>query len=270
MEELRPDQFERVLPLFQGGVVYRALPLAVIHGRQQGRIFVDRVQAPRAAYVANISGMHHIAGSVAESDFNRSLSQIILERVDHPFGWCVLVPGAEEWHAVLDEVLDKDGIKASETVCFEFDPARFSFGDWRNRIPSGFTIKAVDGALVDRLGDQYSVFKTWGSAPGFLANGFGYCLLKGDDIASVAFAYSAAVPEGYVELAIRTGKGYRRRGLATVVCSAFIEHCLRAGLAADWHTQSTNAGSIALAKKLGYRLLAPYRTYTYMQSAAEV
>ena len=165
---------------------------------------------------------------------------------------------------LLEEVLD-ERIKVGDhpEVYFDFDPSKFAHGDWREHIPPGYAIETIDGCLVDKLTEHYAVFKTWRPASSFDANAFGYCLMYGDEIASIGFAYSSITVEGYVELGARTAEKHRRRGLATLVCSAFIDQCLRDDLIPDWHTNSSNSGSIALAEGLGYELAGDFEAYYY-------
>ena len=267
MEELKPNVFDRVLPLFDNVRIYRALPLAVISGGQRGRIFADSVENPTVAFVSNVSGIYTIAGSTETEAFNQSLSQIVLEEIDREFGWCMLIPGSQKWAGLLEGILDGRIIKGNQpAVYFDIDPVRITHHTWHEHIPVDFVMKTIDGDLVDRLSEHYSVFKTWKPSSSFVSNGFGYCLLYGDEIASVCFSYSSVTPEGYVELGVRTMEKFRCQGLATLVCSAFIDQCKRNDLVPDWHTNSTNAGSIALAEKLGYKLVGDFSAFYYVES----
>jgi len=57
---------------------------------------------------------------------------------------------------------------------------------------------------------------------------------------------------------VDTGKGFRRRGLAALTCTAFIRHCLERGLLPTWDTDDDNEPSLLLARTLGFRETAPF------------
>jgi hypothetical protein len=53
-----------------------------------------------------------------------------------------------------------------------------------------------------------------------LAQGFGYCLIRGQELLSEAFAADAAL--GMIEIGTITAECYRRRGYAAVTCAHLI------------------------------------------------
>jgi hypothetical protein len=55
LQELKPDEFERALPLFQG-FDYSLSIHAAIEGNNPGRIFVDDVIRPRTAFALTVEG----------------------------------------------------------------------------------------------------------------------------------------------------------------------------------------------------------------------
>ena len=263
MEELAVHEFSKVLPLFEKIRIYRAMPLSVIGGKQRGRIFVDQRIEPKTALIHNVAGVDHVVGSANNASFNQSLSQVLLEELDHEMGLCVLIPGSKAWDLILADTSDDQIRKRDHSeVSFTFDASRFSpHTDWETRIPSDFTMRPITVDWVEELGSHYQVFQTWQSPESFISNGFGFCLIHGTELASVAYSHSGVTNEGYVELGVRTVEKYWKQGLATLTCSAFIEHSLDQGLEPDWHTYSMNLGSIALAKKLGYEPDKEFPTY---------
>jgi RimJ/RimL family protein N-acetyltransferase len=70
---------------------------------------------------------------------------------------------------------------------------------------------------------------------------------------------------GIRELGITTQKPYRGRGIATIACAHLIQLCEAAGASTYWECVRLNAGSRALARKLGfvneraYKLLAWFK-----------
>lgn len=80
--------------------------------------------------------------------------------------------------------------------------------------------------------------------------GPGFCLHYGDDVAAECSAVFVA--GGEAEITIQTAEAYRRRGIGTLVASAFIRQCLVQGLEPVWGCFPENTPSLALARKLGF------------------
>ncbi len=90
----------------------------------------------------------------------------------------------------------------------------------------------------------------WGSPKGFVENGFGFVAVGSEGIACNCRA--CWVKDAVVPLQVSTRIYARGRGLATVVCRAFIEHCLANEWMPEYSCVSDNYASIALAAKLGF------------------
>ena len=64
-------------------------------------------------------------------------------------------------------------------------------------------------------------------------------------------AQTVFVGGGHAETGVETRESYRRRGLATIVSCAFIDHSLQNGIHPDWGCGDNDA-SERLAMKMGY------------------
>jgi GNAT superfamily N-acetyltransferase len=101
----------------------------------------------------------------------------------------------------------------------------------------------------------------WHSPEYFLEHGFGFCLLYGDQIAS--WCLTDCVLGNQCEIGIVTDRDYRRRGLATITVKAAIVHCIKHGFdQIGWHCLSSNAGSIAVAKRNSFVKERDYFAYS--------
>ena len=90
----------------------------------------------------------------------------------------------------------------------------------------------------------------WGGIEGFLERGFGFAAVGENGIASNCRA--PWVKDGLVPIQVSTRVYARRCGLGSVVCRAFIEHCLARGLTPTYECDEDNLPSAALALKLGF------------------
>lgn len=77
----------------------------------------------------------------------------------------------------------------------------------------------------------------------------------------VAGASSYTVYRGGIEIEIDTRVDFRRQGLATACGARLILDCLDCGLYPSWDAHSR--ASLALSKKLGYKLDRPYPAYEW-------
>jgi predicted GNAT family acetyltransferase len=91
----------------------------------------------------------------------------------------------------------------------------------------------------------------------FLEWGRGVVILKNGRIVSGASSYTSY--RGGIEIEVDTVPEERRKGLATICCSALILNCLEEGLYPSWDAHDMN--SVHLAEKLGYELSHEYVAY---------
>jgi RimJ/RimL family protein N-acetyltransferase len=124
---------------------------------------------------------------------------------------------------------------------------RQSHARWQSRIPEGLAVRRYDRALTE---SAPGIVEFWGSIDAFLQHGLGFAVLQGEE--TVSRCHTVLAGDGRAEISIETQEAYRRQGLATLACCAFIESCLDGGLRPEWSCWHNNAASIALAEKLGF------------------
>jgi hypothetical protein len=136
-----------------------------------------------------------------------------------------------------------------------------------SRIPEGYRLARLDLELARQLAGEKSAFSedhmlNFESPQDFLARGFGFCLLAGIEIVSVATTF--AICSKGIEIQINTRNQHQGRGLATVVAARLILHSLENGLDPNWDAASlTSAG---LAEKLGYSRQGTYSVVLLVSS----
>ena len=124
---------------------------------------------------------------------------------------------------------------------------------WQKHIPAGFALHRLNAQTAL---DADAMAAIWGSVENFLAHGFGFCMLdESQSDAHLAFAASVQtvfVGDHHAETGVETRAAYRRKGLATALCCAYIDHCLQNGIYPEWGCGDDNEPSERLAYKLGY------------------
>ena len=147
-------------------------------------------------------------------------------------------------------------------INFEFRPSEGCPPlEWRKLIPEGFEVRRIDSEIASRLqanlitagvGPWFD--QVWGNISEFLNGGFGFiaeCEVEGAPfLASNCRSWS--VQGGVASIQVSTRAAFRGQGLAVLVCSAFIEHCLEHGLTPEYSCEEENSASAALALKLGF------------------
>ena len=170
----------------------------------------------------------------------------------------VLYPDSPDWIDTLEV-----GLRAySPSVLFRslhrFDRRAFERrAGFLEALSPGLRLQPIDAELCARFPDLAATYELlWGSVQKFLAQGFGFCLMAGDELASAC--YSVFFASGRAEIGVETGQAYRRQGFARQVTTAFIQECLKRGLQPVWECWWENEPSRKLATCLGFEWLEDY------------
>jgi RimJ/RimL family protein N-acetyltransferase len=246
MKLLPPTDYVRLLSLVQRGEIrsHLAFIYTLLEERQEGKVFVDDLDNPRTALLCPASGFYFLYGDADTDCFDRFVPELLAAHlVDLSAVYATSIP----WQKKLATLLRKEFTR----VGFEFSAGSAPV-DWRDRIPAGLTLETLTAPVIAKWNPDimHWVVDVWGGPQGFEARSFGYCLLAEDRIVSIAAA--CAIGRGEAEIEVATAPDFQRRGLATLVCSAFVEHCLCQGLRPTWSCGTGHTTSAALGQKLGF------------------
>ena len=137
----------------------------------------------------------------------------------------------------------------------------------RDRDLGELTLKPLDLEMVRKLSAEKSElsedhFINFASPEDFIEKGFGFAILEGEQVVSLATTF--VVCEAGIEIQINTRKKYEGRGLGTTVAAALIVESLARGLDPSWDAATER--SAGLAKKLGYTEQGEYPMYVVFGS----
>jgi GNAT superfamily N-acetyltransferase len=252
MQELSPSEFERARPVFDHVRGLRAAVFTVLERNQAGRVWVDQAVNPTAAVM--ISDFCYLTSRFGTSDLQADvvswLQAEVLHRREYTPVFCLSKP----WEAALRSILPAYGVQLYVRSMFGFDARRYreASAGWQERIPTGFALQRTDAQTALDVG---GIPQMWGSVENFLERGFGFCMLdEAQPDPHLAFAASVQtvfVGDRHAETGVETREPYRRKGLATALCCAYIDHCLETGIYPEWGC-GDNEPSERLAYKLGY------------------
>jgi len=250
MQELQPTEFGRVRPLFEGIDCMRAAVFTVLEGRQAGRVWVDRREAP--ASVLMRSDACYLGGEPSRSFLDELLAYLRTEVIPHTEHVRVF-SFSDGWRDALDALLAPYAPRRIVRTVYRFVPDVFRerHAGWRARVPEGCTVARLDASTAAQVG---GIPELWGSIDHFLAEGFGFCVTPeggAREGANVSSAQTVFVGDRCAETGIGTEEGYRRQGLATLAASAYLEYCIEAGITPEWGCMY-NPVSGHLAGKMGF------------------
>lgn len=254
MYRIRPNENQKLRPVFADLAKIHLNVTAVLNGTCPGEVYVDNMTNPRTAYLISGDG-YYLAGAADNQAFNTALNTALPR--DRYF---VLFCDPEQWAGVLDSVLkDTYAIRATRRY---YTLLQIRITDWHERIPEGFSMEQITAEFLTKNlknmdGVVGWIHDGWHSVDAFLEQGFGYCMVHGDDIASWSLVdYTNG---DRCEMGINTDWRHRRQGLGTLTATANAAHAASRGFATiGWHCWDNNVGSIGVAEKVGFRRAADY------------
>lgn len=246
-------------PLFEG-YQWNYLVDAILEDSVVSRVLADDESNPRVSALELSYIKLHITGGDASHPAARDFLLGLR-------GFSALIPASEPWEALIQKKFPGRCVTLPRYAftSTELDPALLK--TLCSKLPEGFQIAPMDIHLTRRLVGEKSEFTSdhlvnYESPEDFMARGFGFCILDGDEIASVATTFASC--EAGIEIQINTREAYKRKGLATAVAARLILHSLEVGLDPNW--DAANGTSVGLAKKLGYTPQGTYNMYLITNS----
>lgn len=247
--ELPPALFNRAAPVFAPAWCDKPFMDAVLEGKDDGRIFVDRVEQPTAALMTR--SYEYFVGGEPVGALRQFIQDTPAEPdiFQHIYG---LVAVSDSWQIALLQDL---GERVEIVPRRNFIWSSADVSGWREHIPAGMMVLPLDSALAARVNTEiyhYAPLLTyfWGDTDIETRGQFGYCALVGDTLAGVC--HSVTVSATQVNLGVETAQAFRRQGVGLTVCQAAIEAALQRGLTPTWDADGNNLPSVGLARRLGF------------------
>ncbi len=272
MIRLNPEQFSKATPLFAGIAEWNVYVTAVLQQKSPGRVYVDNPDAPRSGFLVSLD-RNYLVGDPNNHGFNTALSEELAntllagDRVNPANPELAFNLDSPNWEPALAEILADwrwPPIWDSKQH-YRFDQLQV---DWHKILPTGYTITQLDIALLAEQGLTLpkhiidSIRIGWQNEANFVENGFGFAALHHNEM--VCWCMADVTVGDRCEIGIETIAAHRRRGLATAVTAATVEHYSQAGYRHfSWHCAASNKASINTAQKVGFVLERPYNDYTF-------
>ncbi|HXV92577.1 MAG TPA: GNAT family N-acetyltransferase [Pseudonocardia sp.] len=111
---------------------------------------------------------------------------------------------------------------------------------------------AADAAALGGIEPSIAwIHSTWGGPAALAASGYAWAAWEDDRVVSVACSF--LVGRAHEDIGVVTDPAHRGRGLSTACAAALIADIRSRGRRASWTTSPDNAGSRAVAARLGFR-----------------
>ena len=246
--ELKGRQRADIITLVQGLASHLSVT-AVIEGAVKGEVWVDQPESPTSVYLITPEGQY-LAGEAHNPAFVQALAQKLQKET-----WVNFMYDSEKWETAFPILLAGKYARRQKRLYYRLEALQLK--DWRDRLPPDFQMRRVDADFLRQrhLKNFQEVemrLDDWFGEQNFLTQGFGFCVLHEDIIATRCI--SDCVSGGICEIGIGTDPTYRRRGLAALTVAATVEYCLQRGLKqVGWHCLENNIGSWKTAEKVGFQ-----------------
>ncbi len=222
---------------------------------KKGKVYVTDIDNPEVAFLQ--IGFLFLGGNNESNQVPHLIDSL-------PAGPQLIVPNLD-WATKITETL---GDKVKRTPRFGFSHETLNLEHiqtLKEKLPEEFTLEQIDldTAKTTPRAVVPAIPFFFGSPEVFIERGFGYCIKHNGVVVSTAMTAMPFEKEFEIEVDTIDSPDYRRKGLATVVSAALIEHALKQNLVPIW--DAANNASKSLALKLGYSGLTPYDAFTKLK-----
>ncbi|MBE0410572.1 MAG: GNAT family N-acetyltransferase [Anaerolineales bacterium] len=260
---MKPTTPEKVAHLFEP-LDYQLAIGSVLAGLTPGYLYADNPSKPTIALLAY---QNHLvfAGEPQNGDFNQALRNLILETIvpgyfDPDQGVFFIHTSSAVWHLHIDDILAGLHPVIRQRTYLE---CTHLVQDWRQLLSHDFTLCPVDRELLsqphlenlDYLKEELCSERP--TIEDFLEKSFGFCVLKGEKLASWCLSEYNTVDR--CEVGVATVDDFQRQGLATITTLALLDHAFAHSYKRiGWHCWKNNTPSVALALRAGFSKVHDY------------
>jgi RimJ/RimL family protein N-acetyltransferase len=266
ISDLPAASYAQALPVF-AGLTDNLVVTSVLAGYTRGTVLVDDLQAPRRGCIWNQQDTLLLAGDPGKDTFAGAFNDVLRDELI-PDAHARFIPGLAlyidrpAWRQQLDPLLADMQPAWRRRYAFRCDGLP---QDWRGQLPRGYTLHRLDATLLAQTAqDNHGallgwILSFWPTTRLFLHNGVGFCIRKGDALAS--WCLSVYAGDNALEFGVATVEAYRNQGLATLATAACLDECLQRGLTPQWQCDAANQPSLAVARKVGFVRARAYNVY---------
>ena len=262
ISELTPDALQAISPLFHTPYMEFAVN-ALAAGNSYARVWVDTPANPASAFLWE-GPRFYFTGRTDNIAFNEAVGRVITTLIKPaPGAYLVIYYDSASWVAQFPGIFADRQLHPGQRCFYRLDSQ--GVPDWRARVPASFSIVPIDRQLlaataIVNLGEVIGEINSTWPDERFLEHGFGFCALRNEN-EIVCWCTGEYAGGRHIGVGIETVGEWRRKGLATLTASAFVEHCLSNGIEAHWDCWADNLPSLQVAERVGFRKVLDYSVY---------
>ncbi len=252
----------KVIALLKGITCGTPYPASIISGIQEGRIFIDDIYEPQAIIIWHYCGLSYVSGETNDQEFIESLKQMVRGVFEKNQRNIRMIVSNKESHWIekLDLLcVEYPQITKQIRCSFRFNLERYK--EFAHELPEGFSYFVIQKEHLSDIKGRIIPSFSWRNMDDFLTYGRGYGIYDNNHHCIVSTAFSSGIGDGKIDIGIETQPEYRNMGMASLVAHKMAEYVLEQGLLPDWGCDSTNLGSAATARCIGFDRSTDYPFY---------
>lgn len=242
---------------------------AVITGNNPGWVFVDDSDEPSSALVwsQGIEGFY-LMGNNANPRFNSVLLSYIETELtprmkDLHYTKFEVSGTHKKWDATINRLFATQNIDSFIQRVYTYN---LKTPPKAKPIPKDFSIVPVDKKLLSSPYENSAYVveeleKFWHSVRVFLHDGFAYCAIHKNAIASIC--YVSFISGKTYAFGVETFEAYKRQGLAQALAAESVKRALQEKVVPYWDCSAVNIGSVKVAEGLGFAKQWEYNCFSY-------
>jgi GNAT acetyltransferase-like protein len=224
--ELARADYPRVRPLFTSLPLSLAID-AVIAGNTPARLWADDAARPTTALMWDTGRCYYLAGDPTHPHFNSAVRRWVADQIVRGPLYAKVLYGSADWETAIPPIFTGVSIARAERVVCALEHRKVP--DRAAQPPDGFRMAPLDEPLLrtSQLANlplvTEEISSCWSSLAAFLANGFGFCLIRahesGDAEEIVCWCTAEFVSGTKLGIGIETLPAYRGYGFATLTAT---------------------------------------------------
>ncbi|HHT7236207.1 MULTISPECIES: GNAT family N-acetyltransferase [Bacillus] len=257
MRELSVAEYGKILLILEGNIRTTTFAYAVCDQMIDGEVFVN--EQLTAGLIVTANGIYYLFGDTHDESYNEDLFSYITTAIEKTEKRFTLFTSSKEWEMIIEERFS-NVFRNIPRMTFQFQ--RDVFEDRKIELNKNtYEIKRIDRRDIERSNEfTMGYYKEyWGSNEVFLNNGFGFCIEQDGII--IAECVSIFSGNSFAEIDIATHEAHQGKGLAQIVATCFIEHCIKNDITPCWDCNIDNIPSQKLASKLSFHNPVEYSLF---------
>jgi hypothetical protein len=243
LKKLEKQEYYKIYSLIPFDMPNRTVVESVIIGSARGDIWVDDVENATCMFVNTGEIFSFVLGFFVES----FLFEVCIEARNKPSRYLYL--GAPP-------MLDFFEVKYNIINMVQFflpDSEKENIKTHHLSVPKPYFLSSISNDNFNRCNWYELLTRIFGDEKSYFKYAKGYCISDGDKI--ISESHTGYISDNKFEIATVTVPEYQKKNLSYIVCLRLLNDYMQVGQYHPvWSCEERNTASMAVAKKLGFRI----------------